>query len=102
MSVVHWIILLIIAFPLFFLPTIIAFQKDHPYKIAIMILNIVGSAIAGLGWLAAMIWCFVLPRSELGISSSVATELEKLHQLKEKGALTQEEFDTRKKSLLAT
>jgi hypothetical protein len=99
MTVIHWVIVLLVL-PLSFLPTIIAIRKNHPHKIAIILVNIFGGLLYGLGWIAAMIWCFILPKKETGISPSTASELERLHQLKEKGVLTQEEFDTRKRAIL--
>lgn len=98
-SIWHWIIVLIIL-PLAFLPTIIAIQKNHPYKVAIILINIFGGLLYGLGWIIALVWCFVPPKNAVNISAGVADELDRLHQLKERGVLTQEEFDRKKKSML--
>jgi hypothetical protein len=105
LSIWHWIILifvLVLILPLAFLPTIIAIRKNHPYKIAIILINIFGGLLYGIGWLVALVWCFILPKKVGSISGGVADELDLLHQLKEKGALTQEEFDTRKKRILGS
>jgi hypothetical protein len=99
-SIWHWIIVLIIL-PLAFLPTIIAIRKNHPYKVAIILLNLFGGLVYGLGWFAALIWCFIVPKADSGPAVGVADELERLHQLKAKGILTQEEFDSKKKAMLA-
>jgi sugar phosphate permease len=99
-SIWHWLIVLIIL-PVAFLPTIIAIRKNHPYKVAIILLNIFGGLVYGLGWLAALIWCFILPKASNGPAVGVADELERLYQLKAKGILTQEEFDSKKKAMLA-
>ena len=98
-SIWHWIIVLIFL-PLAFLPTIIAIHKNHPYKIAIILVNIFGGLLYGLGWLIALVWCFILPKNGGNISVGVADELSRLHQLKENGILTQEEFDAKKKTIL--
>lgn len=98
-SIWHWIIVLIIL-PLAFLPTIIAIRKNHPYKIAIILINIFGGFLYGLGWLVALVWCFILPQNRDSVSVGVADEIDRLHQLKEKGALTQEEFEAKKKAIL--
>jgi hypothetical protein len=98
-SIWHWIIVLIIL-PLAFLPTIIAIRKNHPYKVAIILINIFGGLLYGLGWLVALVWCFILPNRRDGISVGGAEELERLHQLKERGVLTQDEFDAKKKAIL--
>ena len=98
-SIWHWIIVLILL-PLPFLPTIIAIRKNHPYKIAIILINIFGGLLYGLGWLVALVWCFILPKNGGSISVGVADELDRLHQLKERGVLSQEEFDAKKKKIL--
>lgn len=102
-SIWHWIIILLFflfALPFALLPTIIAIYKNHPYKIAIIIINIFGGFLFGFGWIISLIWCFVIPKNETAISLGVADEIDRLHQLKERGVLTQEEFDTQKKAML--
>jgi len=47
-------------------------------------------------WLVALVWCFIEPN----VTISAASEIEALHELKNKGVITQEEFDLKKKSLL--
>lgn len=96
----HWMIVLLIL-PLAFLPTIIAIGKNHPYKVAIVLLNVVGGLFYGIGWCAALIWCFVVPRDSGKPAVGVAQELERLHELKTRGILTPEEFETRKRAMLA-
>lgn len=58
------ILLLLILLPLVFLPTIIAFKKNHPYKVQIILVNIFGSFFGGAGWVIALIWSFILPESK--------------------------------------
>ncbi|RNL67262.1 superinfection immunity protein [Zhongshania marina] len=53
----------LICLAIFFLPTIIALFKKHPKKVGILLVNIVG-IFGGLGWLAALIWCFILPKEQ--------------------------------------
>ena len=89
----------VIAIPLYLLPTIIALKNDHQYKVAIIIVNILGGWFL-LGWLVALVWCFVEPHKAIAVS--VTHEIEKLHDLKEKGVITAEEFEQRKKKLLAS
>ena len=96
-----WQLLIIICIlSLFFLPTIIAIKQDHRYKVAIILVNIFGGLLWGTGWLIALIWCFIEPDKGAEIVPRPSDELEKLHVLKEKGALTQEEFNSKKKELL--
>ena len=48
---VWWIVGLII----YFIPTIIAIKRDHPNKVAIILLNfLLGWAI--IGWIGSLIW----------------------------------------------
>ncbi len=55
---------LLLAIAIFLLPTIIAIKKNHPHKVGIILVNLIGSMFAGLGWVAALIWAFVLPKPE--------------------------------------
>ncbi|MDH5766395.1 MAG: superinfection immunity protein [Gammaproteobacteria bacterium] len=58
------LILLVIVVPLCLLPTIIALSKNHQFKIPIILLNIFGGLFFGLGWVAALIWCFIEQKNE--------------------------------------
>lgn len=52
-------------FPLLFLlPTIISSKQNHQYKLPIILINIYGGFFAGVGWLVALIMCFVIPKHE--------------------------------------
>lgn len=82
--------------PLAFLPTIIALKRQHPQKVPIILINVFGGLIFGVGWVVALIWSLV---GEIA-KRDVAAELEKLQVLKDKGALTQEEFDLGKRRIL--
>lgn len=95
----------IILISLFFLPSILAFKKKHPQKVPILLVNIFAGAIFGIGWVIALIWVFIKPNNDQAQSSTpvdASNEIEKLHELKEKGILTQDEFDLKKKALLST
>jgi len=92
------ILLFLLLTPLAFLPTILALKNNHPHKVAIILVNIFGGLFWGLGWFVALIWCFITPNKSDSIS--IANEIERLHELKEKGVLTQSEFEAKKKELL--
>ena len=94
------LLMLLILLPLALLPTIIAVKKNHPYKIPIILVNIIGGMLWGIGWLVALVWCFITPKDSSNSPVGVANEIEKLHALREKGVLTQEEFDSKKRELL--
>lgn len=83
-----------------FLPTIIAVTRKHPQTLPIVLVNILGGLFFGLGWLVALVWCFIVPQSAPKPTVSIATEIEKLHELLEKGILTQSEYDAKKRELL--
>ena len=42
---------------LYFLPSIIAFRRDHPSKAAIIILNTL-LGLTFLGWVVSLVWAF--------------------------------------------
>ena len=91
----------ILLLPLYLMPTIIAVLKKHPYKVPIILINVIGGLIWGLGWLVALVWCFIDAKKENVVSNNnIADELSKLHELLEKGILTQEEFNAKKQSLI--
>jgi len=92
--------MLVLILPLALLPTIIALRKNHPHKIPIILVNVIGGLFWGIGWLVALVWCFITPGEATTQKMDVADEIEKLHDLREKGILTQEEFDTKKQDLL--
>ncbi len=85
---------------LYFIPTIIAVSKNHPQKSAIILVNIFGGLVFGIGWVVAIVWCFYNPVKSKTTFTSSADELERLHDLLEKGVLTQEEFNRKKKQIL--
>jgi hypothetical protein len=49
------LLLAAIAIAVYFLPTIIAFKRQHAYKGIIAVINIV-FGLTGIGWAGAMIW----------------------------------------------
>lgn len=103
-SIWQLLVILIVLIPLLLLPTIIAAMRDHPHKVPIILVNILGGLVFGLGWVVALVWCFIQPRPAESISStdgSVAYELEKLYGLKEEGAISEQEYESKKRQLLA-
>ncbi len=86
---------IIILLPVALLPSIIATIKVHPHRHLIILVNILGSIFLGAGWFIALIWCFIVPKHSI----TKAEEIEKLYELKEKGALTEKEFQHQKEAL---
>ena len=49
------VLLVIVGLGLYFLPTIIAFRRNHIYKGIILVINLV-FGLTGLGWAGSLIW----------------------------------------------
>ena len=93
---------IILAITLYFLPSIIAYKKNHANKIAIFILNL-AFGWTFLAWLACLIWAFIDVDGEATenlLKGNKYDNLEKLQKLKESGALSEEEFEQEKKKIL--
>lgn len=98
------IIAIIIGIFAYFFPTVLAYSKKKRSKASVFVLNFfLGWTL--IGWIVALIWAvnkdeerIIEIRSENNIS--VADELEKLVSLKEKGVISEEEFENKKRSLL--
>ena len=107
-------------------PSWIAFSRNHPNRWVILVINIVFGGTV-LGWCVALVWAlravhvdasnsggqsglnlFVNDTKKVEIVASpgpttaqVSIELERLHQLLTKNAISQQEFDTLKAALLS-
>ena len=111
-----FLVLFILVF-FYLIPSVIAFFKSHSSKIAILALNIfLGWTF--LGWIAALVWSLkndpeksqkIIAEAVVAntnednsepIPSSTAEELVKLAELKEKGILSEEEFQSAKSKVL--
>jgi uncharacterized membrane protein YedE/YeeE len=44
-------------------PTFIALKLDHKDKVKIILVNIFGGLLFGIGWIIALIWCFFNKRN---------------------------------------
>lgn len=86
----------------YFLPTIIASQRNHNSTGAIFLLNfLLGWTF--MGWIAALIWSFTNPSAVVvgeRNSGSAADEIAKLASLREQGVLTDKEFNAKKRQIL--
>lgn len=104
------------------LPTIIAFNKSHPQRGWILLVNVVGGFFGGIGWIAALIWCFIEPNTtvsrytsttnsdasskshkntdDISQTSNLASDIEKLHDLAQRGLISQTEFEKKKQQIL--
>lgn len=87
---------------IFFLPTIIAINRNHPHKWAIAVVNILGSLFAGIGWLIALVWSFIGSPPPPPSSVGIADEIKKWADLKEKGLISEAEYQAKKRALMKT
>ncbi|MGJ8524039.1 hypothetical protein R84981_002756 [Carnimonas sp. R-84981] len=94
----------------YMIPTFTAISNDHRNKAGIFVLNLfLGWSL--VGWVAALVWAISKGSDEDGHTRitdnsehqgvDVYSKIERLSALKEKGALTQEEFDKEKAKLLS-
>ena len=100
MEVIPALIFLAIILAFYFLPTIVAYNKEHQSWTALFFLNLfLGWTL--VGWVIALVWAFVKPpKVEVLNTLSAGDELLKLAELKEKGILSEQEFNTRKRQIL--
>ena len=107
-NVVSWQHLLIIALIIipYFIPSMIAFIKNKPNKIAILVLNtFLGWSM--VGWVISLVWSLTSDKIQNLAFDNSATpylskfdKLEKLNHLKLSGILTEQEFIIEKQKLL--
>ncbi|PHI95241.1 hypothetical protein BG621_07360 [Parasaccharibacter apium] len=120
-SLLIFAVLMLALFGLYFLPSVIALIRRHPQRWILVGLNVL-SGWTGLGWIGLLLWS-LWPREELLAvnrrlassgqdwgpyqnreqsfgGQSAADELAKLAQLKERGVLSEAEFEQAKERLL--
>lgn len=100
------VLLLAIAFAAYFLPTFIAAKRGHPNGTGIFILDLfLGWTF--IGWLVALIWSVSAIKPEAAANVVVVKpedkveKLEKLAALKDRGMLSDAEYETEKAKLLS-
>ena len=99
--------LLIIAlgFAVYFLPSIIAFKKQHVHKGIILLVNFI-FGWTFIVWVGLLVWAIIdsdgSKTSNLtrNIGGNKYEDISKLQQLKESGAISEEEFNKEKEKLL--
>ena len=96
--IAYQFIKIVILLFLYFIPFCIAVDKKHKKVLTIFIINL------SLGW-TIIVWFLVLAWACNGDTyqksiAEKADEIKKIAELKEKGALTEEEFNTQKNQIL--
>jgi len=108
------ILIFALIFGLYFLPSLIALIRKHRNQDAIAILNLfLGWTF--IGWIVALVWAFTAdvkpssptksdeakpPLPENILVTTPLDSLEQLKEMKDKGLITNEEFDSKKKLIL--
>ena len=104
METVYGAILVVISLFIYFLPTFVAKGKKHPNFMSIFLLNFfLGWSL--LGWVIALVWAVKNEKSSQPTPVShvsAGDEIAKLKALMEDGAITYDEFEAKKKSILST
>jgi hypothetical protein len=87
--------------PLYFLPMLIANSKSHDAILGISLVNILFGWTL-LGWIASLIWSFSEKKPIIinTNSTSSADEIIKLSNLKEKGIISENEFEQQKRKII--
>ena len=100
------IIIVALIFGAYFLPSINAYSKKKRNKGAVLTLNFfLGWTV--IGWIVALIWSTTNDAPAQVVvekhtpTKSTSNELIELHSLKEKGVITNEEFEASKKKILS-
>lgn len=79
------------------LPSIIALARRHPKRWPIVAVNLIGGLFGGVGWVVAMVWCFV---DEGRRGNTQIDQIERLEGLLQRGSLSREEFERQKQAVL--
>ena len=121
-ELVGFLILMPFLLGVYFVPTIVAFARQHQDRWAILVVNLV-FGFTGLGWLVSVIWALNAVHRPVGVGASGAsgsnviaddprldrspylptppyTDLARLKELLDKGAIDQAEYDQMKHRLL--
>lgn len=105
MEVLVFFLLLILGLLFYFIPALVAQNNNHTQTGAIFALNLfLGWTL--LGWVVAFVWaCSKSEPKEVIVQNtepklSVTDELTKFAELKEKGIITEEEFNKKKAQIL--
>ena len=103
MDFVYGLIMIGVAVALYFIPLFIAIKREHPSGNAIAALNLL-TGWTLIGWLVALAWSLsaFMPVIEPNKSKAERStnDLFKLAELREKGLLSQEEFEREKAKLI--
>ncbi|NBW68314.1 MAG: superinfection immunity protein [Betaproteobacteria bacterium] len=92
------LLIFIVGWAVYFVPSYIAIRKNHPDKLPIFVLNLCGGWLV-VGWIAAIVWAVMAASPPKVQPTDITTQLAKLDDLRNKGALSEEEFQAAKSKL---
>ncbi|MBK5518426.1 superinfection immunity protein [Pseudomonas sp. TH10] len=103
------IILFFLAIIVYFVPAIVACYRVHHNTTSIMLTNIF-LGWTGIGWIAALVWAAsstamakeILPSIAATTPGDKYTEIDRISQLKDRGILSEQEFQAEKAKLLSS
>lgn len=95
-----YISIVIFSIIIYFVPSIMAYDKQHSQKQTILLINfLLGWTV--IGWIASLIWANIETNKTVNNDSGNKYEdLERLQKLKENGTITEAEFEAEKKKIL--
>lgn len=98
----HWTLAgqisgLVLLVSIYALPSIIALARRHPKRWPIVAVNLIGGLFGGVGWVVAMVWCFIEDGKSV---NATVDQLERLEGMLQRGSLSRKEFDQQKQALL--
>ena len=99
------LLLIALGIAFYFLPSIIAFKKQHVHKGIILLVNFI-FGWTFIVWVGLLVWAIIdsdgSKTSNLtrNIGGNKYEDISKLQQLKESGAISEEEFNKEKEKLL--
>lgn len=94
---------IVVSLFIYFVPTFVAKAKNQPNFLSIFLINFFfGWSL--IGWVIALVWAVKKPETVQAVSSHVSAgdEISKLKVLMEEGTITYDEFEAKKKTILAS
>jgi hypothetical protein len=88
---------LLLFLAIYALPSIIALARRHPKRWPIVAVNLIGGLFGGIGWVIAMVWCFI---DDGRGGNRQIDQLERLEGMLQRGSLSRDEFEQQKRALL--
>lgn len=104
-SLVNILLLIYLGLVIYFIPSLIAYRKNHANINQIFILNLLLGWIF-IGWVIALIWAYKKPEeknesSKEEKSANLSTDLQEIKHLLDQKLITEEEFIVLKNKILS-